>query len=356
MKRDFYTIVLLAVVFAFTGCKQKTESAPEVKCVNIATAEDEASLAPYSYSGKTKSPEDCAAAFRVSGQLISVKVKEGDYVRKGQVIAEMDPRDYNLQLNATTAEYQQIKADCERVIAMYNEGNTTAQNYDKARYGLEQITQKLNNHRNQLNDTKLKAPISGYVQSKFHEAGETVGAGMPIVSIFGNSDIEVEINLPASDYAVRDSFYNYTCSFDIFPGKRFGLQVIRCSQEANRSQLYTMRLRLVGDYERKKITPGMSTMVYVNKHISGRELISIPSSAVMFKDDKVMVFVYDEKTKKVKLRPIVLNALLKNGTALVVEGLKYGEKVVSTGIHHIKDGDEVEIIKPVSKSNIGGLL
>ena len=357
MKSNIYLILALSAAMLTASCRGKKETAPDVKCVNVATVQDENSLAPVTYTGKTKSAEDVAAAFRVSGQIISVKVKEGDYVHKGQVIAEMDPRDYQLQLNATQAEYEQIKADCERVIALYNEGNTTAQNYDKARYGLEQITQKLNNHRNQLSDTKLKAPISGYVQTKHHEAGETVAAGMPVVTLFGNSGIEVEIQMPAADYARRSQFVEYNCTFDILPGETFPLEVSRVSQEANSNQLYTIRLRLKGNVDHSKITPGITTMV--NAIISSAEetgMVVVPSGAVVGDGGKASVFVYDESSKTVRNRAVDIQSINRDGTTTLASGVKAGEKVVSTGAHHVKDGEKVEIIKPASPSNVGGLL
>lgn len=356
-KRNVYIILSLAVGMLFASCGGKKESTQEVKCVNIATAQDESALAPITYTGKTKAAENVNAAFRVSGQLISVNVKEGDYVQKGQVIAQMDPRDYQLQLNATKAEYDQIKADCERVIALYKEGNTTAQNYDKARYGLDQITQKLNNHRNQLNDTKLKSPISGYVQSKLHEAGETVGAGMPVVSIFGNNGIEVEIEMPAADFSRRSQFTEYTCQFDILPNETFPLEVSRVSQEANSNQLYTMRLRIKGNVDRKKITPGITTMVSVIASSDNTSnLIVVPSTSIFEKEGKTSVFVYDSASKKVHLREVTIKSINRDGTTTLSEGVTKGEQVVSTGVHHINDGEQVEIIKPASPSNVGGLL
>ena len=204
-----WSIVLLSVLI-ICGCdKQKapTENVPYVKTDVVRNTSRVNNL---TFPGKTKSADDINVSFRVSGPIMRVYVKAGDHVRKGQLLATMDPRDYQTQLNATQAEYASIKADAERIIAMYNEESTTASNYDKARYGLEQITQKLNNHRNQLADTKLYSPIDGYVQEVLHEGGETVSAGMPIISMFGSGTLEVEINVPAYDYANRDRM-NSTC-------------------------------------------------------------------------------------------------------------------------------------------------
>ena len=342
--------------FVVCSCGNGQVKTDEVKCVNVVVARDANELSPQSYTGKTKAAEEVNVAFRVSGPILRVLVKEGDYVRQGQVLAEMDPRDYQVQLTATQAEYEQIKADAERVKALYEEQNTTAQNYDRARYGLEQITQKLNNHRNQLADTKLRAPMSGYIKTKVYEGGETVGAGMPVLVMSSAGDVEVEINLPSMEYIQMDKYIGYYCTFNITGDTRYPLQVVRTSQEANANQLYTVRLKMKGDYDRKKITPGMTTMVYalVKEESSGN--IIVPASAIVGKDAETRVFVYDAASGTVKSRPVLVAFINPDGTVTVTEGLKVGEKIVSTGAHHVVDGQKVEVLKPASKSNIGNLL
>jgi len=356
MNKTLFVCSAAIALVLLGSCGKKKEQAPDVRFVNVVDVTDVNAIAPVKYAGKTKSAENVNVSFRVSGAILKMHVKEGDHVRKGQVIADMDPRDYQLQANATQAEYEQIKADCERVIALYNEGNTTAQNYDKARYGLQQITQKLSNHKNQLADTRLVSPIDGYVQTLFHEAGETVGAGMPIVSLFSSNDIEVEIKLPSSDFSRRDKFSNFNCSFDILPGVVYPLEVTRTSQEANTSQLYTMRLRIKGNVDRNRITPGLTTMVtaHINNETSG--LYNVPSPAVFNDKGQTFVFVYNKSSHCVEKRAVHLSFINSEGTTTIDDGLKEDDKVVASGVHHLKDGDKVELIKADRKSNVGGLL
>lgn len=221
MKKNCLGLIAATTICTLFGCGEKKEKATEEVFVNTTEAVSTDKIGEISWPGRTKSVEDVNVAFRVSGPIKAIYVNEGDHVRQGQVIAEMDDRDYQVQLGATQAEYEHIKADAERVMAMYKEGNTTASNYDKARYGLKQITEKLNNHRNQLADTKLKSPIDGYVQTKIHQAGETVGAGMPVISMFADGNTEVEIFIPASDYSRMEELHDFNCSFDILPEKVF---------------------------------------------------------------------------------------------------------------------------------------
>ena len=269
----------------------------------------------------------------------------------------MDPRDYQVQLSATQAEYEQIKADAERVIALYEENGTTASNYDRARYGLQQITEKLTNHKNQLADTRLYAPISGYIQNKMHESGETVSAGMPIVSMFNAGDVEIEVYVPASDYARQSDLLSATCSFDVTPGKEYPLEIVRVSKEANATQLYAARLRIKGGYDHQKITPGMSTMVYVSYYAPNEvDGVTVPTTAIDRKDGQTSVFVFDPNAGTVKRRAVEVGRIDLDGNIQVLKGLKPQEKVVSAGVRFLSDGQRVKEIEKTSKANVGGLL
>lgn len=358
MRKSFFiTVALACVSVMFVSCKHKAEKIEKLKSVSIATAYDASEQAPVSFAGKTKAAEEVNVSFRVSGPIQKILVKEGDYVSEGQTIAQMDERDYKIQLTATQAEYNQIKADAERVFALYKEGNTTAQNYDKARYGLEQITQKLDHHRHQLADTKLTAPISGYIKAKYHEAGETVAAGMAVVNMTSADNIEVEINIPAIEHAQMSKYKRFYCKFDVTGDQIYELKAVRTSREANVTQLYSVRLRLDGSYDHVKITPGMTTMVYAQVGDDDSGLVFVPSTSVLHKEGISSIYVFDEQTSTVKSIPVKVININSDGTTTVEgSGLRRGMKVVSAGIHHISDGQKVKVLESPSASNVGHLL
>lgn len=358
-KRSWFVVMAMAAMcVALTSCGgKKAQTADDVRYVKTAQAQRMADAAELNYPGKTRSSEEVNVAFRVSGPIRRVLVNEGQYVRRGQLIAEMDPRDYEVQLAATQAEYEQVKADAERVIAMYQENSTTASNYDRARYGLKQITEKLANHRNQLADTRLYAPISGFIQSKIHAAGETVSAGMPVVSMFNDGDIEIEVYVPASDYARQSALISASCSFDVTPGVVYPLEVVRVSKEANASQLYAARLRIKGDYDHKKITPGMSTLVYAAYHTTEMENgVLVPVTAILRKDDACSVFVLDAKAGIVHQRAVEVGRIDSEGNIQVLKGLQPEETVVCAGVRYLTDGQQVKELEKTSEANVGGLL
>ncbi|KWW29278.1 MAG: hypothetical protein AUK63_1500 [bacterium P3] len=195
----------------------------QVPTVNVATLHSTVGGGVLQYPGRVKAAAEINLAFKVSGRIERILVKEGDYVKAGQLVALVDPSDYETQLMATRAEHAQVTAESDRVIRLYADSAVTANNYDRAVYGKQQIDAKLRHHENQLAYTKLYAPISGYIQSKLVGAGEVVSAGMPVLTLFSAANPEVEISLSAADYMRRAAFGEYSCSFDIFPDRRFRL-------------------------------------------------------------------------------------------------------------------------------------
>lgn len=340
----------------FTSCARPEKGIKEFETVKIDTVVSASGQTALQFPGKVKAAQDISLAFRVSGTIRKIYVEDGARVREGQLLAELDPADYQVQLDATEAEYKQIKAEAERVMALYKENGTTPNANDKAVYGLKQITAKYQHHKDQLEYTRLYAPFSGFVQKKLFDTHETIGAGMPVISMVSAGIPEVEINLPAADYIRRDRFDGYHCTFDLYPGETYPLKFISVTPKANTNQLYTMRLQMVPG-KLPLPSPGMNTMVTICSNEGDALPVSVPSGALLQKDGKTYVFVYDPSAGKVHSREVAVLRLLSNGRTMVVsDTLQAGEVVVASGVHHIEDGENVRPLATGSKTNVGGLL
>ncbi len=354
MKHTFFIGLALTGFFLLSCSQEKKDAETQTPVVRIDTVAAMGQYAALQYPGRVVPAREVNASFKVAGTLRKVFVEEGQQVRAGQVLAEIDPVDYQVQLSATEAEYAQIKADAERVIGLYEEGGTTASNYDKARYGLQQIEAKLQNHRNQLAYTRIYAPFSGRIQTKWFEGGETVSAGMPIVSVLSDGHLEVEVNLPATSYMHRQEFSSYSCMLDVMPDTPLALQPISILPRANANQLYTMRLRLGEGLER--VAPGMSAWVTIHTTDSLSGQMSVPSTALVEEGGHSYLYRYTPESGMVRRVSVSVERLHTDGTAVVSGALHPGELVVSSGAHHLKDGLKVDLLAPISKTNVGGLL
>lgn len=356
MKRLPLMVAVILIGSFITSCGEQTKDTDRVKTVKIDTVRTECAQTILQYPGKIKAAEDVNLAFRVSGTIRKIHVKDGQPVKAGQLLAELDPTDYQIQLNATEAQYKQIKSEAERVIALYNDGGTTPVAYDKAVYGLEQISALYKHHQDELAYTKLYAPFSGFVQKHLFESHETVGAGMPVLQMVGKGSPEVEINIPAAEYINRERFGNYQCTFDIYPGKTYTLKQIGITHKANSNQLYTMRLQLETE-GLPMPSAGMNTMVSIRLNDEASNELIIPTNALLQENGRSCIFVYHPETGIVQSKEVSILRLTSNGRNIITSSsLKPGDIIVTAGIHSIRDGEQVKPLAPASATNVGGLL
>lgn len=330
-----FLFIILIVLLA--GCKK--EGQPVAPLVQLEEVKADGETETISMPGRTCAGKKQEVSFRVSGTIAKVLVKPGDYVRAGQAVAVLDKRDYETQLTATKAEYAQVKAEVERVMAMHEDKAVTDNDYDKARYGIQQMTQKLKHHTDQVNDCVIYAPFDGYVEEVYHTGGSSVLMGMPVVSVFSDGGVEVEIHLPASLYQKRDCFASFSAKLAAMPGREFRLRQNGISHHANANQLYEMRLAF--DTTLPDITPGMTVMVDINCSREENRNTVVPVNALIKKGGRSNVMVYDAKNGCVRLRAVSIATLRHEGNAVISSGLSAGEKVVSAGAELLTDGEKV---------------
>lgn len=329
----------IALLICLSACGEKKVGQADPKLVKTSTVISEDGSSTPVYTGKVVSSLESTLSFRVSGKLDKLYVKEGQAVAAGQLLASLDPADYQTQLDATEAEYKQIKGEAERVMALYEEQAVTKSKYEKALYGLEQISAKLKNHRQQLSYTKLYAPVSGSISRKIAEEGEVVGAGRPVVVIVGNGKPEIEINVAAADHNRISSAHDFNATISAVGERSFPLRLLSVSPSANANQLFTVRLSFAGDS--KGVTPGMVTTVRADMPSTGEGFMRIPNGSVFRKDGKTYVFACrNDKAVSVEVE---VEELRPNGDFIVKSGgLNPGDEIISSGVHHVKPGEAVK--------------
>jgi RND family efflux transporter MFP subunit len=352
-KKIIICVVTMAVMFGCCG-RKTGETEPIIYTAKIDTVRLSGGGQKSVYAGKVKSTADVSLSFRVAGTIARMPWEEGKFVRKGTVIAELDARDYRIQVAATEAEYNQIKLTAERVIELYKRGSATKSDYEKAVYGLEQITAKYNAHKNQLKDTRLEAPFDGYIQKKIQHAGETVAAGMPVISMIGGKEWLIEINLSDQDYARKNHFKSFEASLSTNPDIKLPLEPFELSPKGNANQLYQMAFR-VKKTDNVVLAAGMSAEVTVIFSVQ-EQIYEIPISAMFEIDGNPYVWLFTSENTPLKAQAVVVGQMKRNGYIVITQGVKEGDMIVTSGVHAIKEGMKVKPLPAPSKTNTGGLL
>lgn len=346
--------VFVTALFSTLSCKQTNNNqANYEKLVKTFEVKSVSEDNEKYFSGVMEEAEAVNLAFRVAGPIKKVYVKEGDYVKKGTLLAKMDNRDYELQKNAIEAKVKQLRKEYKRIAELNKRKSVADNDFEKMKAGKEMAEAKLKNALDQLEDTKLYAPFSGYISEVFFESGELVNLGMPVAKIIDIEQLKVEINVPVSLFIKQDEIIEISCTQEAIPDKVFPLRLYANNIKANSNGLYSFYLHYEPE-KNSKLSPGMNVLVSIKfkKHTS--QFFKIPMSAIFEKNDSSFVWIIENET--VKARNIATNHSPNNGYVGVTKGLKIGEKIVISGIHLLKEDDKVKCLAPKSKTNIGNIL
>lgn len=352
MKTMIFKLCMMATILGCYSCQNGQKTACKSTWVKVDTVRGSICQETLQFPAKIKASQEVNMAFKVSGTLQQVFVEEGQLLKKGELLAQIDPRDYELQFQAVESEYLGIKSEAERVIALYADSVATTSDYDKARYGLKQITAKYENARNQLADTRIHAPFDGVVKNILFDSPTVVGAGMPILSLLSSDMPEVEIHVPASTLYRLEGLVSYHIKFD-FCDEPVTLRKISISPKANANQLFAVRLALPTN-TKVRPTAGMSAMVHITFNEKNEHAVTIPANALFSQNDESYVWIYADGT--VTPRKVTVSMLHIDGTATITDGLATGETIVTAGVKSLKSNQAVKPLQSKSTTNIGGLL
>ena len=145
-------VISLAAVSMLTACGGNDRKPSEEKVRNVMTVlpQNRQESAVKNFSGVVKENSTVSLSFRTPGQITRVLVKEGQHVSQGQLVATLDTKDYQLQVDAAQTQYDQLKKEVERLTKLHDANSLASNDYEKATSGLEQLRIKLQNAKNQL--------------------------------------------------------------------------------------------------------------------------------------------------------------------------------------------------------------
>ncbi len=352
--------VRLGIGMTVTGlmfaCRRNSPPLEIAQLVKTATVNAHQGDFSVTYPGILKAASDVKLSFRVAGPIHKIWVKEGQYVQKGALLAQLDPRDYSLQYEAAAAGYKQVKGETDRIIELYRTNSVSENDYDKAVAAQKQAWALYHARLNALEDTKLKAPFSGYIQKKYFSGYEVVNQGVPVLSMIDDDYLEVNADIPASDFIRSGDFLDYRMKVDVYPDTLFALEFVEMNQQANFNQLFQARFRLKRSKE-VLLAPGMSASVTIHYKPTDEKLSVIPISALVEEGGRSYVWrVEGPDRKTVRKSPVEVYRVLKDGTVIVRAGLQAGDVIVSAGVNTLKEGQQIRVLPPAAASNVGHLL
>lgn len=348
-------ITLALVVGSLYACDETSNDNSSMRSVILTEPVRLESSHVINYPGIVREAHTISLGFKTAGQIERILVHEGDYVRKGALLAELDDADYRLGVEALQIQYDQLKDEVERTEKLFNQKSVSANDYEKASAGLKQLGVQLQVNKNKLDYTKLYAPTDGYVQHVNFSPAEMVDAGTALFSLLDLSTMEVEADIPQETYRQRDHFVRYACTATgIVPECPMNLSSL--TPKADGNQLYRLQLTFAEKPD-ERLTAGMNVEVSITvADTTSATGYALPLRAIFRDEEATYVWILGADSTVTK-REVLLNRKLDNeGRAIVIEGLTGQERIVRAGVNVLREGERVRVIESPSKTNVGGLL
>ncbi len=286
--------------------------------------------------------EDLWVKTEVSGQVVDIPVKEGQIVEKGQLLVELDARDYKARLEQVEANYKLALMDYERLSTLAEKKIIAKTELDKAEAQLKSLAAQLDETKLGLERTKIRAPISGRLNEIEAKIGDWLGVDRSVAQILQFEEVKVTVGVPESDVAAIFDLNEADVIIEALGDLRVkGKKLFLSRQPGTMARLYD--LELIVKNTDGRILPGMFGRVELVKEVFEEALV-IPLYAVISQDDENFVFV--EKDKKAEKRHVELG-ILSGWQVQVTAGLEPGDQVIIVGHRQVEEGQDVEVIKSV---------
>ena len=287
--------------------------------------------------------EDLWVKAEVRGQVVSIPVKEGQRIKKGQFLVKLDDRDYRSRLARIEANYRLAKQDYKRMADLVKKNIAAESKLDEIEARLEDLTAQRNEAQLSLDRTRITAPISGRLNEIKAKKGELLDVNQQVARILQFKKVKVTVGIPESDVAAVFDLNEAEVIIEALENRKVkGKKIFLSRQPRTMARLYDLELMVPNPDGR--ILPGMFGRVELIKKVFTNAL-TVPLYAVITRGDER--FVYVEKDGQAEKRLIKLGVLV--GWQVHVEaGLNPGERVIVVGHRFLDDGQAVKVIKNVS--------
>ena len=302
------------------------------------------------FAGMATADDAVNLAFKISGQIMSVDVSKGDYVRKGELLARLDPRDVELQKAADRSQFERAKSQYERMQRLLDHEAVSQQEYESARAQYVQAQSAYENSKDLLSETNLRAPFGGVIERTYVDTYQRVQSGQTILRLVNPMSTTVEFTMPEKSLPLLfDSTIRFSVTFDNIPNRQFVARLDTYAKTSSDASGFPVSLKIERDEaERYRISPGMTCQVVMHTPGEGARQSSlvVPLSAIYAPASGGEYVWRVTSDGRVKLSPVTLGEVYGREMVSITSGLAAGAEIVPAGVYKLRDGDSV---KPINR-------
>ncbi len=350
------TAAILATALLLAACSKPVPLEEPIRAVKVATVGLESIKSGAEFAGEVRPRVESRLGFRVAGKIVRRQAELGMRVQAGDVLAQLDPRDYKLAAQAASAQTSAALtnrdlalADFKRYKSLKDQSFISGAELERresalkaAQAQLDQAQAQLAGQGNQSAYTTLVADVSGVITSIDAEPGQVVTAGTPVVRIAQDGPRDVVFAVPEDKVALMT--VGSTTDVRMWSSNTHYQGVVREVAASADPVTRTFTVKVSLDV---KDAPALGTTVSVIPQAfdrSGVQVVKLPTSAFRQDGQSSSVWVLDTATMTVKLQPVVI-ATADGNEVVVASGLQPGMQVVVAGVHVLSPGQKVTIFK-----------
>jgi len=344
-----YLLLTVSSLILISCGEKKTESKPfaisEVIPVKIATISSLAMPDTVSATGLVTTENTANYAFKIGGIISRINVEEGQFFRKGTVLATLNSTEINAGLSQSGLSVEKAQRDYNRAVHLYKDSVYTLEQLQNSKTALDFAQKSKDAVAFNERYSRIYAAADGFVAQKVANEGEVVSPGAPVLLIneaTGNRNYELKVGVTDKEWAAIKIGQNATVNLDGYPGQRFNAFVFRKSQASDRAVgSFQIELKMTLG----KITPavGMFGKAIIQTK-KAENLVVIPYDALVEIDgDKAFVYV-PNGTTGVKRKSVLLSGF-DNHDAYIRSGLTNADQIVVSNSAFLNEQSLIKIIR-----------
>ncbi|MCE5232444.1 MAG: efflux RND transporter periplasmic adaptor subunit [Mizugakiibacter sp.] len=377
IRRFHPSIVLIPLIFSMAlgacgggrGASDKDASAGTRIPVEAAVAGRAPIAASYSGTGTLEARGETDVVAKAGGVLLKLYVEEGEHVRKGQLLAQLDDASARASVAQSLAQMRKAEATYARAERAIQQQLIPRAEYDQDKYDLETQRAAYTGATLQLAYTRIEAPIDGVVSRRMVKLGNLIQPNQALFHVVDMEPLQVTLNVPEREFGTLAAGQPVKLAVDALPGKAFPGSVARIAPVVDAAS-GTFRVTCEFRDATRALKPGMFGRVDV-VYDQRRDALVIPRSALIEEDGETAVFVVERGAPPKPVAPargkpgeavaaerkppaaptlVAKRRMVKIGYAdgsrvEIRDGLKPGERVITIGRNAVRDGTEVQVLE-----------
>ncbi len=339
--RQLAVLMALALLSCVGRGGQTQRGVPSVKSAIV----ESDNYLTKNFVGLSTPDEAVNMAFKVSGQVERIPVAKGMEVAKGELLAQLDARDFELQLMADRSSYEQAKSRLQRVERLLEHEAVSRAEVEAAQSEYIRLSSMYENAKDLLTETKLRAPFKALVERVYVDTYQRVQSGERVVRLVSPTSSTVEFTIPESVlFSFLEPTTLFRVRFDAYSDVVFDAKIKEYAKTSSDASGLPVALTIIntGDYT---VQSGMSCTISMMILNGSSSSVTVPLSAIYSPTqggNYVWVIGADQR---VSLCPVVLGELTGQNRVVVNGGVEAGSRVVTAGVYKLQAGDKVKIIE-----------